>query len=100
MDNGTEGYSEEIQAPSVQMAQLLADLAQVGANLAQILSTLEDWPHWYDGTDDNRGVVIQQAYQSLLEADREIHATAAMLHLLTTGAPPPPEAIEELFPEE
>ncbi|HEX8919478.1 MAG TPA: hypothetical protein VF898_13310 [Chloroflexota bacterium] len=89
MDNGTDEWSGDEAMPNAQLSQLLADLGQVGADLAEIMETLEDWPQWYEEQGQGRGTVLQGAYTSLLEATREIHTTAAMLHLLASGSTPP-----------
>ena len=93
MDNGTDDWNDDQALPNAQLSQLLADLAQIGADLTEILATLEDWPQWYDENEQGRGAVLQGAYGSLLDATREIHTTAAMLHLLASGSAPPEELL-------
>jgi hypothetical protein len=95
-----ELWEEEFSEPTTPIVELLPDLAQVGVTVSRILDTLESWANWLADDEDARSDLLSQAHRSLLEADGAVHATAAMLHLYMTGAPPPGELFEEDGDEE
>lgn len=90
-----ELWEEEFSEPKTPIVELLPDLAQVGVTLSRTLDTLESWADWLADDEDARSDLLSQAHRSLLEADGAVHATAAMLHLYMTGAPPPGEILGE-----
>jgi hypothetical protein len=90
-----ELWDEEFSEPKTPIVELLPDLAQVGVTLSRTLDALEGWANWLADDEDARSDLLSQAHRSLLEADGAVHATAAMLHLYMTGAPPPSELLAE-----
>jgi hypothetical protein len=90
-----EAWDEEFSEPKPPIVELLPDLAQVGVTLSRTIEALEAWSDWLEDEDDQRSEILKQAQRSLQEADGAVHATAAMLHLYMTGAPPPGELFDE-----
>jgi hypothetical protein len=88
-DDFIDDLEVDLELPDRSIPELLQEIATLGASLSRIIPSLQEWEEWFEEDDEGRSRVLEQAYQGLMEADRNIHASAAVLHLFMTGAPPP-----------